>query len=144
MSTDPIDLQSSGLKVTFPRMKILDVFRTSPHRHLSAEDVYRILTQDHVDLGLATVYRVLTQFDQAGLLKRSQLGSGKAVYELNDGERHHGHLVSQATGEVMEFFDPDIEKRLAAIAAELGYELTEYTLTLFGVPKRPPPGPGKD
>lgn len=135
MNRDPMDLKDSGLKVTFPRLKILDVFRTSDQRHLSAEDVYRLLTVEHVELGLATVYRVLTQFDQAGLLKRSQLGSGKAVYELNDGERHHGHLVCHQTGEVKEFFDPDIEKRLKKIADDMGYELSEYTLTLFAVPK---------
>ena len=133
--TDAAELKSSGLKVTFPRMKILDIFSKSGQRHLSAEDVYRMLLNDGVEMGLATVYRVLTQFEQADLLTRSQLGGNRAVYELNDGERHHGHLVSTATGEVIEFFDPQIEKRLQKIAAEKGFTLSDYSITLFGDPK---------
>ncbi|SOE50752.1 Ferric uptake regulation protein FUR [plant metagenome] len=135
MNTETLELRSSGLKVTFPRMKILDVFRNSDQRHLSAEDVYRLLVTDGIEMGLATVYRVLTQFEQAGLLQRSQLGGNKAVYELNDGERHHGHLVCAQTGEVKEFFDPQIEKRLNKIADEMGYTLSEYTITIFAAPK---------
>ncbi|GAA4335457.1 ferric iron uptake transcriptional regulator [Pigmentiphaga soli] len=135
MASDSNELKGSGLKVTFPRLKILDVFRSSEQRHLSAEDVYRQLVAAGVEMGLATVYRVLTQFEHAGLLKRSQLGSSKAVYELNDGERHHGHLVCTQTGEVKEFYDPQIEARLQQIAADMGYQLSEYTLTLFAWPK---------
>ncbi|OZI34501.1 transcriptional repressor [Bordetella genomosp. 10] len=133
--SDAVELKGIGLKVTFPRMKILDLFRNSEQRHLSAEDVYRLLINDGVEMGLATVYRVLTQFEHAGLLQRSQLGGNKAVYELNDGERHHGHLVSTTTGEVREFYDPQIEKRLQKIADEMGYTLTDHTITLFGAPK---------
>ncbi|OWT80530.1 MULTISPECIES: transcriptional repressor [unclassified Achromobacter] len=133
--SDSVDLKGIGLKVTFPRMKILDLFNNSERRHLSAEDVYRLLLNDGVEMGLATVYRVLTQFEHAGLLKRSQLGGNKAVFELNDGERHHGHLVSTTTGEVEEFYDPQIEKRLQKIADEMGYTLTDHTITLFGIPK---------
>jgi len=133
--TDASELKNSGLKVTFPRIKILDIFSKGEQRHLSAEDVYRILLNDGVEMGLATVYRVLTQFEHAGLLKRSQLGGNRAVYELNDGERHHGHLVSTADGTVIEFFDPQIQKRLEKIASENGFELGDYSITLFGTPK---------
>ncbi|MDQ2138157.1 transcriptional repressor [Alcaligenaceae bacterium A4P071] len=133
--TDAIELKSSGLKVTFPRLKILDIFRNSGQRHLSAEDVYRLLMNEGVEMGLATVYRVLTQFEHADLLKRSQLGGNRAVYELNDGERHHGHLVCSQTGEVKEFFDPQIEKRLQKIALDMGYNLSDYSITLYGDPK---------
>lgn len=133
--SDAIELKSSGLKVTFPRLKILDIFRNSGQRHLSAEDVYRLLMADGVEMGLATVYRVLTQFEHADLLKRSQLGGNRAVYELNDGERHHGHLVCTQTNEVKEFYDPQIEKRLQKIASDMGYSLSDYSITVYGEPK---------
>jgi len=126
------DLRQIGLKPTLPRMKILAIFRSSERRHLAAEDVYRLLLADDADLGLATVYRVLGQFEQAGLLKKSQLGNNKAVYELNDGERHHGHLVCTQTGAVHEFFDPEIEARLRVIAANLGFELEDHVVTAYG------------
>lgn len=129
------ELKETGLKVTLPRLKVLQLFRTAEQRHLAAEDVYRLLLAEQADLGLATVYRVLAQFEQTGLLKKSQLGNNKAVYELNDRERHHGHLVSAENGEVHEFFDPEIEARLKAIAADLGFELTDHSITAFGVPK---------
>jgi Fur family ferric uptake transcriptional regulator len=126
------ELKNIGLKATLPRLKILDIFRASPDRHLSAEDIYRLVLADNTDLGLATVYRVLSQFEQTGLLKRSQFGGSKAVYELNDHERHHGHLVCTRTGDVKEFFDAGIESRLVAIAHDMGYDLADYTITLFG------------
>lgn len=128
------DLKRSGLKPTLPRLKILALFLSCEQRHLAAEDVYRLLLVEHPDLGLglATVYRVLGQFEQAGLLKKSQLGNSKAVYELNDGERHHGHLVCNHTGAVHEFFDPEIEARLRVVAANLGYELDDFVLTAYG------------
>ena len=134
--SDAVELKSSGLKVTFPRMKIYDIFAKAEEtdRHLSAEDVYRILLNDGVEMGLATVYRVLTQFEQAGLLKRSQLGGYRAVYELNDGERCHGHLVSTDGETVIEFFDPQIQKRFEKIAADNGFKLGDYSITLFGEP----------
>jgi Fur family ferric uptake transcriptional regulator len=126
------DLKRSGLKPTLPRQKILGIFLTCEQRHLAAEDVYRLLLVEHADLGLATVYRVLGQFEQAGLLKKSQLGNHKAVYELNDGERHHGHLVCNRTGAVHEFFDPEIEARLRLVASNLGFELDDYVVTAYG------------
>ena len=134
--SDAVELKSSWLKVTFPRMKIYDIFAKAEEtdRHLSAEDVYRILLNDGVEIGLATVYRVLTQFEQAGLLKRSQLGGNRAVYELNDGERCHGHLVSTDGETVIEFFDPQIQKRFEKIAADNGFKLGDYSITLFGEP----------
>ncbi|RZL43327.1 MAG: transcriptional repressor [Variovorax sp.] len=131
----PLDkLKHIGLKATLPRMQVLELFERSAQRHLAAEDVYRQMLALGTDLGLATVYRVLAQFEQAGLLKKSQLGAGKAVYELNDGEQHHGHLVSLADGAVHEFFDPQIEARLAAIARERGFEMDDYVVTVFGRP----------
>ena len=134
--SDSVELKSSGLKITFPRMKIYEIFAKAGEtdRHLSAEDVYRILLNDGVEMGLATVYRVLTQFGQAGLLKRSQLGGNRAVYELNDGERCHGHLVSTDGEKVIEFFDPHIQKSFEKIAADNGFKLGDYSITLFGEP----------
>lgn len=132
-STDA--LKNSGLKATLPRLKVLEAFRTSPQRHLTAEDVYRVLVGENADLGLATIYRVLTQFEQTALLKRSQLGSGRAVYELNDGEHHHGHIVCTRSGDVQEFFDPAIATRLEQIAQEHGFDLSDYAITLYGVRK---------
>ena len=113
MSNNPSDLKASGLKATLPRLKILEIFQNSPVRHLSAEDVYKILLAENMDVGLATVYRVLTQFEQAGLLHRNHFETGKAVFELNEGS-HHDHLVCLDCGHVEEFFDEEIEKRQAA------------------------------
>lgn len=132
---DSHDLKTNGLKVTFPRLKILDVFRQSDTRHLSAEDVYRFLMADQHEIGLATVYRVLTQFEQAGLLRRSHFGPGKAIYELNDGEQHHGHIVCSQSGDVQEFHDPEIERRLHEISLAQGFSLDGYEITVFGTPK---------
>ncbi|MGI9152765.1 MAG: ferric iron uptake transcriptional regulator, partial [Rubrivivax sp.] len=109
------ELKSSGLKATLPRLKILGVFERTQRRHLTAEDVYRALMLDGADIGLATVYRVLMQFEQAGLLTRSNFESGKSVFELNEGQ-HHDHLVCLTCGRVEEFFDPDIEQRQRAVA----------------------------
>ncbi|GAA4327813.1 ferric iron uptake transcriptional regulator [Pigmentiphaga soli] len=130
--TDQSELKSIGLKATFPRLKILDVFRKSEARHMSAEDVYRALIGESVEIGLATVYRVLTQFEQAGLLTRSQFDSGKAVFELNEGD-HHDHLVCTNCGRVEEFYDPDIEKRQHRIAKEHEFTLTGHALSLYGI-----------
>ncbi|WP_299454502.1 ferric iron uptake transcriptional regulator [uncultured Pigmentiphaga sp.] len=130
--TDQSELKSIGLKATFPRLKILDVFRKAEVRHMSAEDVYRALIGDSVEIGLATVYRVLTQFEQAGLLIRSQFDSGKAVFELNEGD-HHDHLVCTNCGKVEEFFDPEIEKRQQKIAKDHNFVLTGHALSLYGI-----------
>lgn len=125
------DLKSIGLKATLPRMKILELFQNGEHRHLSAEDVYRLLLQEDVDIGLATVYRVLTQFEQAGLLARQHFETGKSVFELNEGE-HHDHLVCIQCGKVEEFFDSGIEERQKKIAISRGFELHDHALALYG------------
>lgn len=124
------ELKSSGLKATLPRLKILGVFERTQRRHLTAEDVYRALMLDGADIGLATVYRVLMQFEQAGLLTRSNFESGKSVFELNEGQ-HHDHLVCLDCGRVEEFYDADIEQRQRAIAAERGFDLQEHSLALY-------------
>ena len=134
--TNPADLKNIGLKATLPRLKILEIFQHSAVRHLTAEDVYRNLLNEEVDIGLATVYRVLTQFEQAGLLSRSNFESGKAVFELNEGT-HHDHLVCIDCGVVEEFFDPEIEKRQQMIANERGFRLQEHALALYGVCTKP-------
>lgn len=126
------DIQTSGLKATLPRLKILAVFQQAPHRHLSAEDVFRQLLHDGADIGLATVYRVLTQFEQAGLLSRGLFDSERAVYELNLGD-HHDHLVCLRCGRVEEFVDPEIERLQQRIATERGFALRDHALTLYGV-----------
>ena len=131
MPPNPADLKSSGLKATLPRLKILEIFQNSSVRHLSAEDVYKLLLNENLDVGLATVYRVLTQFEQAGLLSRHHFESGKAVFELNQGS-HHDHLVCLDCGLVEEFFDEEIEKRQNNIAAERGFKLAEHALSLYG------------
>lgn len=109
------ELKSTGLKATLPRLKILEIFQAGKQRHMTAEDVFRVLLEDRSDIGLATVYRVLTQFEQAGLLNRSNFESGKAVYEINEGQ-HHDHLVCLDCGRVEEFYDAEIEKRQSAVA----------------------------
>jgi Fur family ferric uptake transcriptional regulator len=124
------ELKSSGLKATLPRIKILDVFRHTERRHMTAEDVYRALLGEDADIGLATVYRVLMQFEQAGLLTRSNFESGKAVYELNEGQ-HHDHLVCLDCGRVEEFLDPEIEQRQRAVAVKRGFALQEHSLALY-------------
>lgn len=130
------DLKNMGLKATLPRMKILELFEKSTVRHLTAEDVYRLLLADETDIGLATVYRVLTQFEQAGLLERHHFESGKAVYEINAG-KHHDHLVCLNCGRVEEFFDPEIERRQNAIAQERGFAIQEHALYLYAECTKP-------
>lgn len=129
--TNPSDLKNIGLKATLPRLKILEIFQNSNVRHLTAEDVYRNLLHEELDIGLATVYRVLTQFEQAGLLTRSNFESGKAVFELNEGT-HHDHLVCLDCGLVEEFYDPEIERRQQLVAKERGFALQEHALALYG------------
>ena len=128
--TNAEELKSSGLKATLPRIKILEVFQQAARRHMTAEDVYKALLTEGSDIGLATVYRVLMQFEQAGLLTRSNFESGKSVFELNEGQ-HHDHLVCLTCGRVEEFFDPEIEKRQHAIAAERGFDLQDHSLALY-------------
>lgn len=124
------ELKSSGLKATLPRIKILEVFQNTSRRHMTAEDVFKALLAEGADIGLATVYRVLMQFEQAGLLTRSNFESGKSVFELNEG-RHHDHLVCMSCGRVEEFFDPEIEQRQRAVAEARGFELHEHSLSLY-------------
>ena len=124
------DLKSAGLKATLPRLRIINLFETSKLRHMTAEDVYRLLQAEGLDIGLATVYRVLTQFEQAGLLTRHHFESGKAVYELNEG-KHHDHLVCLQCGRVEEFYDAEIEKRQQRIARERGFLISEHALYLY-------------
>ena len=124
------DLKSTGLKATLPRLKILEVFQKGTQRHMTAEDVFRVLLEERTDIGLATVYRVLTQFEQAGILSRSHFESGKAVYELNEGT-HHDHLVCLDCGRVEEFYDPEIEKRQNDVAKAKGFEIAEHALSLY-------------
>jgi Fur family ferric uptake transcriptional regulator len=141
------ELKNTGLKATLPRLKILDVFQKGDLRHMTAEDVYRVLLDERSDIGLATVYRVLTQFEQAGILSRSHFESGKAVYELNEGT-HHDHLVCLDCGRVEEFYDAQIEERQHAVAKTKGFEIAEHALSLYAhctkenCPNRPPPGNG--
>ncbi|MBT9497397.1 MULTISPECIES: ferric iron uptake transcriptional regulator [Zoogloea] len=130
MSSNSQNLKSIGLKATFPRLKILDLFQKVETRHLTAEDVYRLLIAEDMDIGLATVYRVLTQFEQAGLLERHYFESGKAVFELNEGH-HHDHLVCLQCGKVEEFYDPAIEERQNKIAEERGFIVREHALYLY-------------
>lgn len=129
MST-PNDLKTAGLKATLPRLKILNLFEHGEVRHLSAEDVYKLLMNEGLDIGLATVYRVLTQFEQAGLLTRHHFESGKAVFELNQGG-HHDHLVCLQCARVEEFYDAEIEKRQISIATERGFSIREHSLYLY-------------
>ncbi len=134
--SNPHDLKTIGLKATLPRLKILEIFQTSDRRHMSAEDVYKLLLADNMDIGLATVYRVLTQFEQAGLLARNHFDNGKAVFELNEGT-HHDHLVCLNCGRVEEFYDAEIEKRQQRIAKERGFQLQDHALSLYGTCTKP-------
>jgi len=124
------ELKSTGLKATLPRLKILDVFQKGGQRHMTAEDVFRVLLEERSDIGLATVYRVLTQFEQAGILSRSHFESGKAVYELNEGT-HHDHMVCLDCGRVEEFYDAEIEKRQHDVARAKGFAIADHALSLY-------------
>ena len=125
------ELKSTGLKATLPRLKILEIFQKGTQRHMTAEDVFRILLEERSDIGLATVYRVLMQFEQAGLLIRSNFDSGKAIYELDEGQ-HHDHFVCTACGKVEEFFDPEIEKRQQIVAKAKGWVVQDHSMSLYG------------
>lgn len=124
------DLRKAGLKVTHPRMRILDVLETSSPKHLTAEDIYRHLLENGDDIGLATVYRVLTQFESAGLVLKHNFEGGQAVYELDRGQ-HHDHMVDVDTGKVVEFTSPEIERLQHEIAAKHGYEIEDHSLVLY-------------
>ena len=129
------ELRNAGLKVTLPRLKILEIFTKSEQRHLSAEDMYRELLDSGEDIGLATVYRVMTQFESAGLVTRHNFEGGHSVFELDDGE-HHDHMVCVESGEVIEFSNEEIEKLQHKMAEEHGYELIDHNLVLYVRPKK--------
>lgn len=128
------DLKRVGLKATLPRLRILEILESSDVRHMSAEDVYKLLLEAGEDVGLATVYRVLTQFESAGLVIRHNFDSGHSVFELDRGG-HHDHMVCMQTGKVIEFENEEIEKLQHKIAEEHGYELVEHSLILYVKPK---------
>lgn len=125
------DIKNAGLKVTLPRMKILELLENSEDRHLKAEDIYKMLLDSGEEIALATVYRVLTQFETAGLVTRHHFDGGHAVFEINDGD-HHDHLVDISTGRVVEFYDELIEQRQKDIAARYNFTITEHTMVLYG------------
>jgi Fur family ferric uptake transcriptional regulator len=134
MPVDNNELRKVGLKVTLPRIKILEILESAEHRHLSAEDVYKILLEAGDDVGLATVYRVLTQFEAAGLVERHNFDGGHSVFELDRGE-HHDHMVCVETGKVVEFHNEQIEQLQKDIADAHGYEITGHSLVLYVKPK---------
>jgi Fur family transcriptional regulator, ferric uptake regulator len=132
MSTESNHLRKAGLKVTLPRMKILEMLESSETRHLSAEDVYKLLLESGEEIGLATVYRVLTQFETAGLVARHHFEGGHSMFELNEGD-HHDHILCVKCGRVDEFMDETIEKRQRQIALDAGYEITDHSLYIYGI-----------
>jgi Fur family ferric uptake transcriptional regulator len=132
MTAETQELKDVGLKITHPRIKIMRILLTSDVRHVSAEDVYKLLLRNNEEIGLATVYRVLTQFEGAGLVIRHHFESGHSVFELSP-EHHHDHIVCIKCGHVEEFADPDIEARQADVAERLGFELTDHDLNMYGI-----------
>lgn len=131
---DTQELKKAGLKATLPRLRILEILDGHPDRHMSAEDVYKALIDAGEDVGLATIYRVLTQFEAAGLVQRHNFDGGHAVFEMAQ-ESHHDHMVRLDTGEVIEFYDEEIERRQREIVARHGYELMDHSLVLYVRPK---------
>jgi len=131
------DLRKAGLKVTLPRLKILEILEADTSRHLSAEDIYKELLDSGEDIGLATVYRVLTQFEAAGLVTRHNFEGGHSVFELDEGE-HHDHMVCVETGDVIEFVDEDIERLQHEIARKHDFELIDHSLVLYVRPRKKP------
>jgi Fur family ferric uptake transcriptional regulator len=132
MATENQDLRNAGLKVTLPRVKILQILEGSEDKHFSAEDVYKALIEADEDVGLATVYRVLTQFEAAGLVMRHHFEGGHSVFELNSDD-HHDHIVCTKCGKVEEFFDEVIEQQQDQIAEKLGFKITDHSLYIYGV-----------
>jgi len=128
------ELRKAGLKITLPRLKILEILENANQRHLSAEDIYKELLDSGEEIGLATVYRVLTQFESAGLVTRHNFEGGHSVFELDDGE-HHDHMVCVDSGDVVEFFSEEIERLQHEIAEKHGYELIDHSLVLYVKPR---------
>ena len=125
------DLRKAGLKVTLPRMKILEILERSNQQHLSAEDIYRVLLDSDEEIGLATIYRVLTQFEGAGLVMRHHFEGGQAVFELDRG-KHHDHLICIKCGKIVEFVNSSIEEQQNKIAEEAGFKITDHSLIIYG------------
>ena len=134
MSPEDMELKKAGLKVTLPRIRILQILENCSERHMTAEDIYQSLRDAGEDVGIATVYRVLTQFETAGLVERHNFDSGPAVYELDRGE-HHDHMVCTETGAVIEFHNEEIEKIQETLVNQRGYELVGHSLVLYVKPK---------
>lgn len=134
MADENLELRKAGLKVTLPRVKILQILEQATEPHMSAEDVYKALMEADEEVGLATVYRVLTQFETAGLVERHNFDGGHSVFELDRGD-HHDHMVCVKTGDVIEFVNDEIEALQYKIAEEYGYELVEHNLVLYVKPK---------
>ncbi|WP_184300729.1 ferric iron uptake transcriptional regulator [Roseateles oligotrophus] len=130
------ELKTNGLKATIPRIKVLQLFQQSEQRHLSAEDLFKLLLSNGSEIGLATVYRVLLQLEQAGLLERHHFEGGRSVFELNEGQ-HHDHLVCIKCGRVEEFYDEDIERRQKTVAEGRGFQLQAHELALYGICAKP-------
>ncbi len=126
------DIRKAGLKITLPRIKILEILENKSLRHMSAEDMYKALLESGEDIGLATVYRVLTQFESAGLVNRHHFEGGHSVFELNEGD-HHDHILCVKCGKVDEFVDEVIEERQIHIAKKAGYEMTDHSLYIYGI-----------
>jgi len=135
------ELRNAGLKITLPRLKILEIFEMADQRHLSAEDIYKDLLNSDEDIGLATVYRVLTQFEAAGLVTRHNFEGGHSVFELDDGG-HHDHMVCVESGDVIEFFNEEIEALQRQMAEKHGYDLLDHSLVLYVRPRKS--GAGED
>lgn len=135
MSSENVDLRNAGLKVTLPRVKILQILENSERRHMSAEDVYKALLESGEDVGLATVYRVLTQFENAELVMRHNFDGGHSVFELSRGD-HHDHMVCVDNGDVVEFHSEEIERLQLQLADEKGFELVGHSLVLYVRPKK--------
>jgi len=133
MPVEDQELKKAGLKVTLPRVKILQILENLVDRHMTAEDIYQALRDAEEDVGIATVYRVLTQFEAAGLIERHNFDNGPAVYELDRGE-HHDHMVCTETGKVIEFHDAEIEKIQERVASQNGYDLVGHSLVLYVKP----------
>jgi len=131
---DAEDLKSAGLKVTLPRLKILEVLEKSPNHHLSAEDIYRVLIEQNEEVGVATIYRVLSQFEESGIVQKLNFENNQAVYELC-GLEHHDHLVCVKCSKIIEFQDDVIERHQLQIAKKHGFELTDHSLYLYGLCK---------
>ena len=125
------ELKQAGLKVTLPRMKVLDILHKHVDQHLTAEDIYKVLLNTGEEIGLATVYRVLTQFEAAGLVKRHHFESGQSVFEIDQGD-HHDHILCLECGKIDEFYDETIEQRQLALAEKFGFELADHCLILYG------------